>query len=207
MLHLNGEHIIEPDPLTIRRFATDGTYLCDTYSVRLEWPSHQVYPTVYEIGGRIEAVAANLEVGLEDVHVYPAEKALCLASWTKLETSFAPGFELSVFINEFLVPYLYAQTYFSKTHTWPWGELSHGYIGILEELGRMGELDINYIKLARAQVTKLVGERAAQALFSIRPRPHHKCPCGSDRTIRKCHPEVQAAIAKIRFLIRREALG
>ena len=99
---------------------------------------------------------------------------------------FAAGYSLESHVNELLIPYFYAQTYFSRYGKWPWGELSHGFVGLLQWLGREPDptsqdiQDVYYWILTNyqsdvAKVTGVITEHPRCALcgLPIRTRLHH----------------------------------
>lgn len=202
MLRLDGKYLVNPSLEQIQKTETPGyIYLCDTYDLRIEWEANNsIYPTAYEIGGKISGVAKKLGKNLTDMHQFPTE-SLCLGAVMDLGISFAKGFNLKAYVEEFLIPYLFAQTYYAKKQEWLWGDLSHGIWGLLEWLGRknsFGEVDL---KSTYESLKVFGGKEKITEVLSVRCRNHKPCPCGSGKKTRQCHPDIQSAIARLRSAI------
>jgi hypothetical protein len=205
-LYLDGQIHVRPSAEFIAAHSGKATYLCDTYKIRVVPTPDGICPSVYEIGGRIEAVAKRKDKQIIDLHVYPQVGALCLASSMQLGRAFAKKFSLQVFLDEFVVPFLFAQSHYALHDEWLWGELSHGYIGLLEWLGRRdsyGDRDIvgTYYALMKSD-----DRERAHALLAQRCRGHKPCPCGSGRKARDCCPELISAISRLRGAMSRGIL-
>lgn len=72
-----------------------------------------------------------------DMHTYSSDNnALCVANPMDLLLAFEERFDLRQYVEGFLIPYLFEQTYYTQNEKWLWGELSHGHWGHLEWLGR-----------------------------------------------------------------------
>src|ERR1700683_64746 len=136
MIHRQGSHILDPgEDDVLLAVAGDGVYICDTYQIRLAWPEGSEFPKAYEEQGRIQATAQGQGLNPRDLHVSP-DDSLCLATGAEMKRTFQAGFSLKTYMNELLIPYLFAESHYAGTGDWLWGELSHGHLGILEELGR-----------------------------------------------------------------------
>lgn len=203
MLRLNDQYFINPSLSQIQQStAPKYLYLCGSYKICIERNQPNVFPTSREIGGKLAAVAAKLGRNNKDMHLYP-DGTLCLAAPMELDIEFSKGFKLETYIELFLIPYLFAQTYFAKEKVWLWGDLSHGIWGLLEWLGRKK----NYIpadaKLtyARLLIYSKAENTDVKKLLDIRCRNHKPCPCGSSTKTRNCHPDVQQGIARLRSAI------
>ncbi len=202
MLRVNGQYFINPSTDQIEQSTSpDYLYLCGSYEISIE---HQpkTLPIAREIGGKITGVAAKLGKKNIDMHLYP-DGTLCLAAPMDLDIEFIKGFKLETYIDKFLVPYLFAQTYYAKRQIWIWGELSHGIWGLLEWLGRRedyvpGDALVTYPRLLEYAKRE---NADVKALLSIRCRNHKPCPCGSNKKTRKCHPDVQQGISRLRSAI------
>lgn len=197
-MYLDGQVYVRPTADFVANNSTKGVYICDTYRLRMTFPSDSLCPLVYEIGGKIMATAMRKGKAPVDLHTYSGDGGLCLASTMELGRTFADGFSLPVFVDEFVVPFLFAQSNYALHDTWLWGELSHGAVGLIQWLGRQDKHDDKdvigtYYALTkykdRAEVEKLLGERC---------RGHKPCPCGSGNKARNCCPELINAIASLR---------
>lgn len=198
MLHLNGTHYVRPASDFVAANSSKGIYLCDTYQIKIEFHADLNFPLVYETAGRIAAVAARDGKITADLHIYNDTGALCLASAMELERAFYDGFSLPVLLDEFVVPYLFAQSYYATHGVWLWGELDHGYKGLLQWLGRLNDYDDEDISATYRTLMAQADAEQAKKLLQERCRGHKPCPCGSGRKNRDCCPELKAAIARIR---------
>lgn len=200
MLHYDNRNYIRPNRSQLAiGLENGGVYLSDTYRVRIVWRKHGSYPTAYEIGGKLETVAEQYGKSMLDMHTYSSQdNALCIANPMDLLIAFVARFDLRQYIEGFLIPYLFEQTYYAQNKQWLWGELSHGHWGHLEWLGRRQDYTDIDIHGTAMQVTAAVGLKRAEQLFSARCRAHHPCPCGSNKQNRYCHPDIKDAISRIR---------
>lgn len=203
MLYRDGKNYIKPNGALVSE--SQGAYLCDTFSIKLVWASDTKYPYAYEVGGRIVTTAKRLGKDPLDLHLLTGkqENALCLASPMELRAEFYDVFSLQKYLEEFLIPYLFGQTYYEKNERWPWPELSHGYPGHLEWLGRHPAPSQLDIWRTAVQTASLLGSNEVHALFSARCRPHHPCFCGSAKRTSVCHPAGQGGLVLIRGAISR----
>jgi len=198
MLHLEVVHYIRPASDFVAANSDRGAYLCDTYQIKVEFHDGLDFPLVYETAGRIAAIAARDGKITADLHLYSDTGALCLASAMEMERAFEKGFSLSILIDEFVVPYLFAQSYYAAYGVWLWGELSHGYKGLLQWLGRLNDYDDNDIAATYRVLVAQQDAEQAKELLQKRCRGHRPCPCGSGRKARDCCPELKNAISRLR---------
>lgn len=204
MLRTGGQYLVNPPhDLVTDTSPPDHLYINDTYNVRLTWQEGQSYPIAHEIGGKLAKTAKRLSKSLLDMHQYEQDGALCLTAAMDLERTFRNGFKLDVFVEELLIPYLFAQSHYDKTQVWLWGELSHGYMGLLEWLARQKDYDDTDIVSTYKHLKDHAGSDKIEELLKVRPRGHRPCLCGSKKKTRICHPEVKEGIVRLRAAISR----
>ncbi|MGH7196489.1 MAG: hypothetical protein ACREGJ_01850 [Candidatus Saccharimonadales bacterium] len=207
MLRANGLYVVNPSAKQIQDLSPpDYLYLCDTYKIRIAWPKDARFPTAHETGGKLAATAKRLNKNLLDMHQYQEDGSLCLAATMQLERTFRKKFKLDAFVEEFMIPYLFAQTHYAKTEEWLWGELEHGSWGLLQWLGREKQYDDADTFATYAYVKSQIGEDATHKLLKIRPRGHYACLCGSGKKTRDCHPDVQQGIIRLRGAVSRHII-
>ena len=146
----------------------DGVF--DTYNIQAGvtagFPVEE--PVVFEIGGRVPRIA--------DRHVFPEDGNCCLGVWEEWLLT-APDHRFETFLTGPIHDYFVSQTHFEINGTWPYGERSHGVLGVLESyselLGVPQDVKIirNYLRLLSRK--KISG--------------HALCPCGSRKRLRDCH--------------------
>ena len=123
-------------------------------------------PLVWEVAGRIPRTFHKLE-----------GDALCLGSPTRLRLKIMNSPPLLSFVEQCVVPYLYGYCLHERGRPLPFGELSHGVLGLHEDLA------------ALLGVRKDADIRQFAKLLSMRKRHANKqpCPCGSDLRVGRCH--------------------
>ena len=132
-------------------------------------------PEVYETGGRIPRVA--------DRHVFEDSGACCLGVWEEWllrAARHAPAAFLTGPLHDFFL----SQCWYESTGEWPFGDRSHGRLGILEAYCEILGIDLDLGK-ARAYL-RLLSKRSIKG--------HTKCPCASGRRLRDCHREKLEAL-------------
>jgi hypothetical protein len=81
-----------------------------------------------------------------------------------------------LFVERCLVPYLYGYSYFERYSNLPFGELSHGGEGVLQDLAELfgvhKDMVAGFVRVAAMK----------KSVANKRP-----CPCGSTRRVGKCH--------------------
>ncbi len=168
-------------------------YICDSYKVRIS-RENSLLPKVFEVGGRIAEVAKCKGKSLLDMHQFQ-DGGLCLASPIEVFEAFFRKFEIEVLINDFVIPYLAAQSYFSKKGVWLFGELSHGITGVLEWLAHQDQSNRQHIKITLIYLGEL---GLLNEIVGKRPRGHDPCICGKKKKMRDCHPEAMKGILILR---------
>ena len=149
----------------------------DEYAVEVlvlkEYPD--LLPKIFEVGHRIPRQFHHL---LDD--------SLCLGAPLAVKQKFLKDPTLVGFIGNCVVPYLYSFSYKSRFGRMPFGELSHGGIGILEHYQELFGLN------DRRRVLEFI-----QILATDSYRDDVKCPCRSGKQGHDCHGKI---ILEIRSL-------
>jgi hypothetical protein len=207
LLRSDEKYIINPSESAIKdNSSPDYLYIEDSYSVKVVWPEGKniKYPTVHETGNRLELIAKKLGKEAKDLHQF-SNRSLCLASPMKLWRTFSTEFLLKTYIEDFLIPFLFAQSYYAEKQEWLWGDLEHGYKGLLQWLGGQNKYDDTDLHGTYLYLNSLSDEEknTAMELLKTRPRGHHLCTCGSEKKTRDCHPEIQEGIIRLRGAISR----
>lgn len=153
-----------------RRTYQNRDLIHDSYELRITIP--EIYPEVLpmfeELGGKIPRNP--------DHHVNP-DGTLCLGSELRLLKQLRDTPDISLFIENSLIPYLYAQSHkriFGGDFVF--GELQHGALGIFEDCEHLF-----YLKGKEAVVyaLELLGKKRRKANKCI-------CPCGCSRKLKQC---------------------
>ncbi len=163
----------------------------DTYPSQL--------PFMIEGGGRTQAIAKKYKItDLRRLHCNPSQQnTACLCIRQEEKEKFPLNSNLIVFIENLVVPYLYGLSYFEKFGKWPWGEYSHGGLGVLEYHAEdPTELTEQNIK----EITKLLraDENWKEYSKQLRKLSSEKfCICGSRKPFRKCHKKAWQGINRL----------
>lgn len=167
----------------------NSTIIEDNYAIEimLESKENSILPTVKEINQRIKHIAQDLSKSPLDLHLN-VDDTLCLCIKPIEETYFPNGFDIKIFFEQVLEPYLYWVSFYEKFTFPPWDEYAHGKWGYLELYGE-NKISLNdiepYFKLNELGVLKKL-------------KGHHQCPCGNKKKLRTCHPLILQAIYKLK---------
>lgn len=144
----------------------------DSFQIEVRFgPQFPIYePTMFETGGRIPKIA--------DRHVYEGSERCCTGVW---EEAFLDPTVHSVagFMDNVVNDYLVGQTYFEANGSWPYGDRSHGKLGVIEASCDLIGIDHNP-KLCIDMMFYLAG---------LPWKGHRPCMCGSGIRFRNCHRE------------------
>jgi hypothetical protein len=147
--------------------AYNGDKIQDSFHVEILVPSDypNCPPSVKEVGGRIP----------HDFHK-KQDDSLCLAASVEVRRKFVENPSLLDFVESLVIPFLFSYCYWKRYGVMPYGELSHGYKGIMEYYH-------DYFMVKSESVVL----RFLKILATDNYRGHHLCPCESGRPIRFCH--------------------
>ena len=143
-----------------------GRPIEDEFDIELRIPRDypRSPPNVYELNER-----------LDDFDHLFQDGRLCLGAPVDVRSRFAKEQELLFFIEELVIPFLFAFSYKDRYGEMPFGELSHGIEGILEYYADFfGTSRYDSILLLKCLADGVVP-------------PLDRCPCGSGRKVKNCH--------------------
>jgi hypothetical protein len=147
-----------------------GKLISDLYQVQILIPEtySDELPKIHETGNRIP----------KDFHHYKDE-SLCLGAPLEIKRKFRKQPTLLGYVDNCVIPYLYSFSYKTRFGKMPFGELSHGGLGILEYYQ-----DLFDLKDVR-RILKFI-----QILAVDNYRGHARCPCGNGKRLRDCHGKI-----------------
>jgi len=181
---------------------TDGIKINDKYKIKIELQGSEFsnLPQVYECDDRIKKVAEKRKLKLEDLHINPSGAA-CLCVQQEELANFPNGFNFKDFFNNLIIPFFYAQSYFEKNNTWPWGQYSHGVWGLIESYLYQENITKQTVENFLERLKKY--SREWQLLYQwlspkYKVKGHHQCCCGKSEKFRNCHKEVLRGIWKLK---------
>ncbi len=152
-------------------------------------PQSNRIPALYEIGGKTEAIADKYQIiDLRTLHKN-IDGTACLCA-RPMERDFFPGdFNLLMYIEKLVVPYLFSLTFYEKYQRWPWGDYNHGLLGILEFYGE------NKPILSPEEIFEVRPSFLNDPIRSLcykqikRPSAKRSCLCGSTKRFKDCHQQ------------------
>lgn len=195
--HEDESSVINPEP----EHLASGQRIQDEFHIEiiLKNSSHSNLPQVYERGERLNSVAVDRQLKLTDLHINP-EGAACLCLNIEEENYLPNGFTLQEFFNSLVVPFFYAQSYFEKNNSWPWGQYSHGSVGIFEWCFKQPDMTADIIREPLDRLKRLADWDKVQTYLDPKKKVkgHYDCLCGSKRKFRNCHEDALAGIWKLK---------
>ncbi|PIZ44974.1 hypothetical protein COY31_01340 [Candidatus Wolfebacteria bacterium CG_4_10_14_0_2_um_filter_39_18] len=179
----------------------EGYQINDAFEILIITPS--IFPSqpplMIEIGGRTQAIAKKYKItDLRRLHCNPSQRnTACLCVRQEEKEKFPPGSNLVVFTENLVVPYLYGLSYFEKFGKWPWGEYSHGGLGVLEY---HAEDPTEITEQGIRENTKLLRADENWKEYSKqlrKPSSEKFCICGSRKPFRKCHKKAWQGLNRL----------
>ncbi len=176
--------------------AEDGvaaTYILDRYPIVI-WHDDGG-PKLRIPSPRFQRIADDRSVKLIDLHL-DDDLTACWASDQEVELVSGPP---TSFVENYALPFLYSQAHYERHGNWPWPDLEHGFIGILEWLGRRKSVTLGDLLLTQRAILKQYRESAWRVL-NQRARPYGPCPCSSSARsrLRDCHRDIKPAVDALR---------
>jgi hypothetical protein len=146
--------------------------IVDEYEVLIDFNKRDIFglPKVYELSNKIREFAESKGINSWDIHINP-DNSFCLGIFPIYKWTSAYDF-----IIKNVIPFFYWQSHYRIFGVKPWGELSHGNLGLLERL----TVAIDSIEDS-----------------SLRNKP---CLCGSNKKYKNCCLKKDRAIRE--FLIK-----
>lgn len=182
----------------------DATYndihIVDSFQVKIgvfrDFPTE--LPIVNEVGGRIKVIADKYGItDYRDLHANPRTDTICLCVKQEEKYKVPPGSTFVDFLNNLVVPYFFGLSYYEKNRVWPWGEYSHGGLGLLEYYSdnkvslTSDDLELLTSNLKRDEKWKSYSKRLRDSNLS------KKCVCGSEKPFNSCHTKAADGMSHV----------
>lgn len=147
----------------------NGLPLYDEYNLEIFVPFGfpKAIPSVKELENKIP----------EDLSHFYADGGLCLGAISELADYLEENDSLVGFVNDIVMSYLYTASYFRRYGEVPYGERSHGVLGIEE----------TYFERYHTQDRKILIQLLLCLMGEIPYRGHCQCPCEGGKKLRTCH--------------------
>lgn len=175
--------------------------ILDSFNIEifLSHNEQSILPKVKCLDNKIENIAKSLNLKIDQLHTNP-DGSFCLTVYPKEKSFFTNGqFNIQEFFTNLLEPYLYWICYYEKYKQKPWGEYSHGFLGILEFIA---DENLNFREMYNILVKSKIPVRKILMYYR-----QSKCLCqeSKDKTktkgkIRNCHNQAWQGIKKIKEL-------
>ncbi len=145
----------------------DSLRIEDYYNLEFKIPNDYPAspPFVYETESKIP----------KDFGHFMADGNFCLGAPVEVRRQFAEHKNLLRFINDQVIPYLFAYSYKRNYGKLPFGELLHGEAGLQQYY-------VEFFKVPLIEAMKLL-----KCLADNFSPPLMACPCGGGRKLRDCH--------------------
>lgn len=190
---IGGSLVLNPTEDHLADAEAQATFLVDSFQIEVGCSNAD--PFLKILGDRPAETAKRYGKRLIDLHVYSVQTT-CYAAPQELLAEPPSVMTTVEFILRYVQPFLYAQSFFDRHGQWPWGELAHGFVGLIEWLGnKRHPTDADVLRTIACLVAS--GEEARKHV-QCRARWHFKCPCGSGKQVRTCHPGYKHGVDLIR---------
>lgn len=179
---------------------SDAEVVEDQFWVRIEAPATYPHapPRLYETGGRMRRIAEKWK--LKDsgrLHVNLGGHA-CVAPPHLERRKFPPGSRLFTYIESLAIPYLFGLHCLERDGHWPFGESSHGALGIIEAFASGDQnLSVEDLRGIAADIRACPDWRPIEIQLR-RPSVQRQCPCGSRRPFGECHENAWRGVQHLR---------
>lgn len=143
----------------------------EVFQIEIEIPKRYPFeiPNVREIENKIDHNYAHVN----------KNGFFCLAVDGEIIRHFNGNINIVDLIVKFIIPFFFSYKYYQRFEKYPFGDRSHGEVGILESYAEyfgIDDLEIVYNFLKHAATQPYVGRAA--------------CPCRSGKRVNQCHKEL-----------------
>lgn len=185
-------------------FSFDAIYndqrIADSYEVRIDLKSSALseLPRVRETKSRIKQVAKDKNIDLADLHTYMDGTACLCVKPAELQY-FPDKFYFQKFMEELVVPFFFAQSFFEKNGSWPWEAYGHGGLGWLEWYFDQGVVSssttLEFLENLHFEHDWKRIRRALTRKGGV--KNHRACLCGSTKSYKNCHQKAFNGLQKL----------
>jgi len=172
---LNNLYVLKEESVLVMglfRLSVPDSSVYYDYRISLYLPNN--YPTRYPI---MMCNDERLPIGNIDRHILSDGQA-CLAAPAEIKKRWGSEPRIVPFLDNLVAPFLAWQVYYDEyKQPPPWGQLSHGVMGIFEYYADCLEIPLDEHTY---EFMKLLARKN-------NPKGHELCPCGSGRRLRNCH--------------------
>jgi len=153
----------------------------ESFEIEIEIPEDYPYsiPIVKETGNKVSE---------EYSHRY-SDGSLCLGVDGEIMLKCGGIMTLEYLINTYVIPFFFSYRYYERFGEYPFGERTHGCIGILESYA-------DYFNVS----DQMEVYRFLKYAVSNQYRGHLPCPCNSGKRVRDCHGKILRLINESKII-------
>ncbi|MBK7387661.1 MAG: hypothetical protein IPI23_00930 [Bacteroidetes bacterium] len=132
-------------------------------------------------------------------HFNQIDGSACICGPIQEKTFLVHEFDFRIFFEKLIIPFLYGQLHYNIYRKWPWKELEHGSLGVLESY----YINTDSSKIADCIKSLKIEQENWKCIESVlkQSKPvegHNRCLCGSGKFIRNCHFEAWQGLNKLK---------
>ena len=139
---------------------------------------------------------ANIQKQLPDQHINQ-DLSACLCSPLTEDEFLLPNFQFIRYFEQLVIPFLYAQLFYTKENYWPWPDLSHGSLGLLESY--LDSTDKNKARKCLQKLTRIFSEWFFIRKFLMESNPHMTCLCPGKKLMQICHIRAWQGLVQLKL--------
>ena len=130
-------------------------------------------------------------------HFYPRDGSACVCGVIEEVRFMKQGFDFKLYLEEFVVPFLFGQKYYDEHKAWPWRDYAHDTAGALESYFFEGTVEFIPEILVRLNAMPDWTRVKNFLLHKDSPKGHLPCFCVKQDNLRRCHPNALAGLRKL----------
>ncbi len=177
----------------------------DSYDITIESIQGRIFPRVVETGNKLKEFAIANGKKLEDMHININDMfSACLCAPIQEKIYEKQNIGVTNFIEKYVVPFFYSQSYYKETQKWAWGEYGHGIVGVLEsylDYSRSEETIVLFLQTLE-DYCKKYGSNYNFYLEQLRQKKikgRNTCPaCSSGNRWQKCCIKTLESMRKLK---------
>ena len=171
-----------------------GIALLCNFSVRIKDRTNTLNSLLPEL--RIDGIKP-----LSDRHINEGDSTACLMTPLEEDKFLLPQFKFRLFFERLVIPFLYGQAFYEIHKKWPWKDLSHRALGVLESYGQISSPTATHLHtcIQHLQHDNNLWPNIRRLLSQSRSIPEYeRCLCGERRIFRVCHGVALAGLDALR---------
>lgn len=178
-----------------------GLQLTGTFNIKVKKTKDKTLSLLPSLYIESVEVIANRHINQNSDH------RACLCSPFIENQYLTPVFSFKKYFEKLVIPFLYGQIFYDKEKRWPWDDLSHGSIGLLESYYKINDSSKAKECLERLPKDLQNWSRIKELLLQKNfIKGHTLCLCGKENKIRNCHIDAWKGTELLRQNIKEQKL-